>query len=57
MGELHDDVQGLRLLKAFLRISDPVTRQEIIEFAEAKVPPLEPDYQSPNHHSPKAKQS
>ena len=42
----REDIEALRLLRAFARIADPDKRREIIERAEKSVPP-KPDEQPP----------
>lgn len=38
----QSDLQGLRLIRAFLRIRDPRTRSELVEQAERLVAEVEP---------------
>jgi hypothetical protein len=40
MSETKEALVNLRLLKAFLRIKDPVVRREVIEFVEKMQTPL-----------------
>lgn len=35
----HEDLQTLRLLKAFIKITDPDVRRWIMDYVEAQVPP------------------
>ncbi len=41
MGYL-EDLQALRLIKAFLKIEDAAVRRRIVEYVEAQVPPQRP---------------
>lgn len=35
---IREDLQALRLLRAFTKIGDPDVRRQIVDFVEAKVP-------------------
>jgi hypothetical protein len=39
MGYKREDIEGLRLLKAFSKITDPAKRREIVELAQKYASP------------------